>query len=922
MIRRQLKFILALSSVAALAAVLAAPAGAAFGVRAFDGQSTADAAGSPFTQAGGHPYELWTQIDYNLMPDGNGGETPDGNVKTNNVYVPHGLIGNLTGIPTCTETQLATFPNSCPAGSQVGYAEVDIALLSKVATGIYNQEPPPGYSAAFAFTVFGGGIVHILPRVVDEGGYRLRLDVSNISASYALRSSRIVLWGTPADPAHDQFRGPGFSCFGGGPTDPGSFCSGGGYSAETPERAFLTLPSDCSAGPFETTLEYDSWQNPGQMKRIGFDSHLPPAHPLPPDQWGPPQGVTGCEDVPFSPSLELLPGNSNAGAPSPLSVDLRVPQEGFTDPDAVAAAHVKDVEVVLPEGVAVNPSVANGLAGCAPAQIALENDLPADCPGASRIGSVRIDTPLLEHPLEGGVFLATQNANPFNSLLAMYIAVDDPASGTVLKLPGKVSPNPATGQLTVTFADNPQLPYERLRMELHGGSRAPLTMPQACGTYTTQARITSWARQAEAVPSASSFTIDRGCETGGQFTPRLEAGVANPFGGEHSAFSLRVTRPDGQQNVAGIEATLPKGLLAKLAGVPLCGDAAVAGGSCPAGSRIGSATVGTGAGVNPVYVPQPGKAPTAVFLAGPYKGAPYSIVVSVPAQAGPFDLGTVIVRNALRIDPTTAQVTVQSDSLPQFLQGIPLTYRDLRFEIDRASFVLNPTSCAKTQVSSSISSAAGQVATPSSSFQVADCANLGFKPKLDLKLSGPTKRATYPKLRAVMTARKGQANISRVSVALPRSAFLAQEHIKTICTRVQYAADKCPKGSVYGYARAVTPLLDKPLVGPVYLRSSSNKLPDLVADLNGAIEIDLAGRIDSVNGGIRTTFESVPDAPVSRFVLEMKGGKKGLLVNSRDLCGSTNRAQVKMDGQNGKVHDFAPVVQPSCKGKKEGSGRG
>jgi hypothetical protein len=365
-------------------------------------------------------------------------------------------------------------------------------------------------------------------------------------------------------------------------------------------------------------------------------------------------------------------------------------------------------------------------------------------------------------------------------------------------------------------------------------------------------------------------------------------------------------------------------VLAKLAAVPLCGEAQAASGDCPAATQVGTATVGVGAGTSPLYVPQPGKAATAVYLAGPYKAAPYSLVVKVPAQAGPFDLGTVTVRNAISVDPVTAQVSVQSDPLPQIFAGIPLAYRDVRVNVDRNDFTLNPTSCDPKAVKGTIASSTGKGANVSSRFQVAGCERLAFKPSLKLKVTGPTKRGSYPKLRAELKAPAGQANIGKVSVALPHSEFLAQEHIKTICTRVQYSANggggkACPKGSVYGWARAFTPLLDKPLEGPVYLRSSSNPLPDLVASLDGQIHIDLAGRIDSVNGGIRNSFEGVPDAPVTKFVLTMQGGKKSLLVNSRNLCATKNKATVKMDGQNGKVHDFRPLVGNSCgKARKAG----
>jgi hypothetical protein len=415
----------------------------------------------------------------------------------------------------------------------------------------------------------------------------------------------------------------------------------------------------------------------------------------------------------------------------------------------------------------------------------------------------------------------------------------------------------------------------------------------------------------------SPLTLDENCDTGG-FDPELHAGSTNPIAGSNTPFNVQFVRVDGEQNLARIETTLPKGLVASLAGIPLCEGAAAEVGDCSAGSEIGSMTVGNGAGPQPLFLPEPGKPPTHIYFGGPYKGAPYSMVFVVPAQAGPFDLGTVVVRAAVYLDPTTAQVTIKSDGLPQILQGVPIDYRDVRIEITKPSFTLNPTNCNPKRFESTIVSDQGAVATPSARFQVSDCAVLGFTPKLALSLKGPTKRAKYPSLRAVLTQKPGQANLARVATTLPHSEFLANEHIRTICTRVQYAAHNCPANTVYGRATAYSPILSKPISGPVYLRSSDNTLPDLVADLGGEIDIDLVGRIDSVNGRIRTTFETVPDAPVSRFVLAMQGGDKSLLVNSTNICRGVHRVKVEIDGQNGKTADQGPKLKASCgKGAKQ-----
>jgi hypothetical protein len=570
--------------------------------------------------------------------------------------------------------------------------------------------------------------------------------------------------------------------------------------------------------------------------------------------------------------------------------------------------------------MAVNPSSANGLTGCTPEQIGLDTSDPATCPTSSKVGSVRIDTPLLGNPLEGGVYLATQGSNPFRSLLALYLVAVEPETGVLVKLAGKVSPDPATGQLTTTFEDTPQVPFERLHLQLKGGPDAPLLLPSACGTYTARAAMASWAAPDETVVSEPSFTVDRNCAASARFSPGFEAGTADPTAGRFSPFLLRVTRGDGEAGLSRLAATLPEGLLARLAGVPLCPEAEAPTGACPPASRVGGVTVGVGAGPSPLFVPEPGRAPTALYLAGPYEGAPYSLVAVVPAQAGPFDLGTVVVRDALRVDPVSTRVTAESDPLPRILEGIPISYRDLRVEVDRPGFTRNPTSCGAAAVESTLTSTDGRTASPAARFATADCAALAFSPRLSLRLAGPTRRGRFPALTATLRMpAEGQAGLSRVQVTLPHSEFLEQAHIGTVCTRVQYAAHACPARSVYGHARAYTPLLDRPLEGPVYLRSSDHTLPDLVASLDGPIHVDLAARIDSRHQGIRTTFSSLPDAPVTRFVLQMQGGRKGLLVNSRDLCAAgTGRATVAIDAQNGRSHDSRPRPATGCGGRKGG----
>jgi hypothetical protein len=802
--------------------------------------------------------------------------------------LPTGMVGNPTQIPVCELPALVgATGSSCPLASQVGFGRV-VSLPGENEhvneVGIFNLPHGSDVPARFGFNAFGV-VVIIEPRVGPGPDYAISSGTAAVSQTEELKSAELTLWGVPADPVHNPQRGNGFTF---------------GNEPESPRVAFMSNPTSCTESPVAFTAKGDSWDNPGI-----FDVRT-----LTADEDGTPFVFDGCQKLPFAPTATVNPQSRLAQSPSGLDVAINLPQSD--DPDALATAAMRKVEMTFPEGVTVNASSAQGLGACSQAQIKLETNDAPQCPDASKLGTVTIDTPLLDEQLQGSVYLATQNDNPFNSLLALYIAVKGP--GFWLKLPGKVEVDSNTGQMTTIFDDNPQLPFSDLHLQLSGGPRAALSTPRTCGTYNIHTEFTSWASD-EPVPSDSPFTVDQGCAAASQFSPDLETFTGDPHGGSFSPFTLRVTRADGEPSLSRIQATLPEGLLAKLAGVPLCGDAQATTGDCPASSQVGKVIVGAGSGPTPLYVPEAGKAPTAAYLAGPYKGAPYSMVVKVPAQAGPFDLGTVAVRNALNIDPTSAQVTASSDPLPQILQGIPIAYRDVRVEVNRPEFTINPTSCKAKEITSVLTSATGQTATPSSPFQASACGELGFGPSLKLAFKGKMNRTGNPAVSAVLKAPAGQANIAKTTVILPKSQFIDNSHISNPCTRVQFNANDCPAGSILGKATAYTPLLDKPLSGPVYFRSNGGdrELPDLVADLNGQIHVTLVGFIDTAkSGGVRTRFTNVPDAPVSKFVLKLKGGKKGLIENSEDLCSFTPKAKVQMTGQNGKTANSSLKIGTSC----------
>jgi hypothetical protein len=913
-----------------------------------------DAAGTPYTQAGGHPadgtasFSLATKLqdpadkpasDFRRWVEA---IAPVGTPKDIVTELPPGFVGNPAAAPMCSGTEVLE-AYECPTASQVGVADVkQLGLPHTRLYGVYNMEPDGDAPAMLAFQSPVGPVL-LTPILRSDGDWGLSLKVRNITEANPIFSTAVTLWGVPGDPSHDELRcaNPNYlaqACVGRdmyGETWPNKSADQQDLILE--RKPFISNPTRCTGAPETTRIHFSSWQDPGtfqpdgdpDLSSGGWVTSAPQAPPL-----------TDCEMLSFKPSLKARPTAGAADSPTGLEVDLHIPQNA--DPDGLATAHLRKAVVQLPEGLVVNPSGANGLGACSPAQIGMASAVGAGdpafdrttdaCPDSAKIGTVEVATPLLEAPLKGSVYLATPHQNPFGSLLAMYITVRGP--GVFGKLAGEVTPDPQTGRLTAVVDDNPQVPFEDLHLDFFGGQSAPLRTPATCGTFAVTSQLTPWSapQSGPAATPADSWGITRGPDgvpcagSEGQLphSPSFEAGTTNPVAGAHSPFVIELRRADGTQQFGSVTVTPPKGLLAKLAGTTYCPDASLAAAagkdgeieratpSCPASSEVGNVVAAAGAGPAPYHAP--GKA----YLAGPYKGAPMSLAIVTPAVAGPFDLGTIVVRSALHVDPVTTQITAISDSIPRILEGIPLDVRAVSIRLDRPQFTLNPTSCAESSIGATLFSTSGQAASLLNRFQVGDCAALAFKPKLAMRFSGPTHRSAHPKLRAVLTMPDGGANIRKAVVTLPETEFLENDHIRTVCTRVQYAAGRCPKASVYGYAKAWSPLLDRPLQGPVYLRSSDDTLPNLVASLDGQIHVDLAGRIDSVNERIRNTFWAVPDAPVSKFVLTMQGGKKGLLANNTELCKVKPRVKANFTGHNGKVKRTSTRVKVSCgKGGKK-----
>jgi hypothetical protein len=834
-------------------------------------------------EAGRHP-DITTEITFNTTAP------PHPQAERVSVELPPGLTANPQLPKGCS---VASFVNplaeSCPQDAQVGIVEVELDGFVPVQEPLYNLEASEDEVAHLGFIALLSPYIFTVD-LRSGSDYGVTVSAENAPSFLPVKRIRTTVWGVPADPVHDGKRlsaKEAFFCtefFGINDGTPCFTPTGSRESGLVPEP-FTSNPASCGPMPFR--FEARAYALPGQV----FEKQASAGD------------IVDCDRVPFHPSLALSTTSRRAGDATGLEATLELPVNNGVS--TVSESPLRSARVVLPEGMTVNSSAADGLQACSAEQAGYKTDGLSQCPEASKLGAAEITSPALKRPIQGGLFLRSPEAG---HLFRFWLVSNE--FGVNLKLPAEVELDQQTGRLTTVIEESPQLPTEKVVLRLRGGGRAPLRNPESCGSFAASYEFGPWSGN-PAARGVVPMPIDQGCNVGG-FDPKLSAGTISPSAGEFSPFVFDITREDGEQNLAAIDVTLPPGLTAKLAGVPLCSDGSAASGSCPAASQIGAVRAAVGAGSQPLWIPQPGKSPTAVYLAGPYKGAPYSAVATVPAQAGPFDLGLVTVRSGIYVDPESAQVTIKSDPLPQLLQGIPTDYRHVGVEVNRSNFTLNPTSCAVQSVRSGILGSGGAVAHPSDRFQAADCASLGFTPRLGLRLKGGTKRGAHPRLHAVLASKSGQANIRRAVVALPHSEFLDQAHIGTICTRVQFAANACPAASVYGHARAVTPLLDQPLEGPVYLRSSSHKLPDLVVDLRGQIDVVLAGRIDSINGGIRTTFESVPDAPVSRFELNLLGGKRGLLVNSTDLCAAKHRATVNMTAQNGRQLNSRPVLNAGC----------
>ena len=885
---------------------------------------------------GVHPVAL--TVTAGFAPSGEAGEPfTEDDLRDLSIEYPPGLIENPTAVPLCSQSAFQTprvspfeeslSGESCSDRSQVGILTVRSSYGGGTTRtfGLFNLAPPPGVPSQLGANPYGAPIIFVPSIRQADGEYGITLHTRNVSQLVNVEALELTIWGNPWSILHDSQRGNCLNAL--EPSFGWAKCSVGRPSTVSP-LAYLTLPTDC-ATPMRFTAIASSWQN-GSVSRTSETSPL----------------QEECEKPAFEPHASARLTDARASSPSGYDFDIDVNTLGVVTPTLRAPTPVRKAVVRLPEGVTINPSVGSGLGVCTPEQYAAETPLSprgAGCPNESKIGEFTVNSPIVSGQFKGDLFLAAPFRNPFGSLIAIYLVAKSIDRGILVKVAGELAPDPATGTLTATFDRLPQLPYSKLHLHFREGQRSPLATPASCGRFTTEVNFTPWRNASvvrhESLPLSIATGAGGGpCPSGlAPFNPGVAGGMISASAGSYSPFYLHLTRTDVEQEIVSYSATFPPGLLGKIAGVPYCPESAIEAAahrsgveerdhpSCPAASRIGHTDSGYGLG--PVLAFAPGS----LYLAGPYRGSSFSVVAINSALVGPFDLGTVIVRSAVRIDPETTQASIDAtgtDPIPHIIDGIPIHLTDIRAYIDRPEFTINPTSCDPSTIASALNGAGQRyadrsddtLAVPTAHFQAFNCSALGFKPRVSLSLKGGTKRGRHPSLRVVVRPRRGDANIAQAAVTLPPSEFFDQNHIRTICTKAQFARDDCPPGSVYGRVRAFTPLLDDPMEGPAYLRSSGNTLPDLVFALRGqGIEVNVAGRIDSVKGGIRGTFPVIPDAPVTKFVLRMYGGKRGVLVNStKNLCAEPQVANSRFLGHANRGWASHPRVGVSCKGKGRG----
>jgi hypothetical protein len=888
---------------------------AKFGFAQADGWFSS-ASGGFDTQAGSHPYAF----TFNFSLNSDALAIPvEGEARNVTFNLPPGVVGNPTVVTRCTVEGFDE--ESCPTGAQIG---IDWAGLGGkeqpflFGFPVYNIVPPPGHPAEFGFGIFGIKVL-LAASVRSDSDYGITEHVNNLPQNWITTNS-ITIWGDPADPSHDRQR----TCIVNGSEVEGCRSS----ASHIP---FLTTPTSC-VGAQRFTATVNDWLDENIVSSIGFATHT---------KEGQPQGFEGCEELAFAPTISAAPDTATADAPAGLSVELKTPQGGLTASElgqgpipeeaqkvALAAADIQNTTVTLPEGVVINPGQAAGLTACQAGEDGVGSQGPPSCKSSSQVGTDEIETPLLAHSLKGDVYVL--QSNPPN----LKLLVSAEGEGVYLKLVGDVSLDEQTGRLTTTFKETPELPFTSFKLSFSGGARAALQTPTGCGEYTTTSDFTPWSApfSSDVFPK-SSFLISAGCSSPLPFSPVLTAGATTDQAGGYTSFSLLLTRADEQQRIEKLQFKTPEGLLGMISKVPLCGEPQAAAGTCSSASQIGHTQVTAGPGPYPLVVPEPGQGAAPIYLTGGYKGAPYGLSIVVPVIAGPFNLGTVVVRASIAVDPHTAQLTVTTDPLPTILDGIPTDLRTINAVIDRPGFMFNPTNCSPQEFSGTATSDQGTTVPISSHFEMGSCRSLTFKPDFKVATSGKTSRADGAGLDAKIVYPTGvlganqassQANVERVKVELPKQLPSRLTTLQKACTAAQFDANPagCPADSRVGSATAITPVLPVPLTGPAYFVSHGGEaFPQLIVVLQGyGVTVDLVGDTFISKSGITSsTFNQVPDVPITSFELQLPEGPYSALAANLpekaqgSFCGKTLEMPTEFTGQNGAVlKQSTPIAVEGC----------
>jgi len=904
--------------------------------------------GESDVRAGSHPFQLTTTLDLNetLAPLGEGqavlNPAAPALARNLNFELPPGLLGDPQAIPQCSDVDFSSIGannvNACPADAAIGVALITLTLPSPPLpeltepVPVFNLVPAPGEPARFGLE--DTQVPIILDTSVRTGGdYGVNVSIHNTTQAAQLLSSRVTLWGEPENAAHDGSRG--WACIRQTEVN-GETCTPPKERSSTP---FLTLPTSCLGG-LATRMNGQAWTGPTLEETFSFQNNL-----------GEPLGaLQDCGEVSFNPTIGTEPVEeqegqapgatvASASTPAGLNVNIELPAEQH----GLGESAVRSTTVTLPEGVQLSPSAANGLEACSESEIGYEgrggsadpflpdtagvseplrfSAAPAACPEASKVGLVDIKSPDLSHELEGAVYIAQQTDNPFGSLFALYLVAEDPALGIRVKLAGQVSLNEQTGQVTSTFNETPQVPFEALHLRFFEGARASLSTPPLCGSYSTLASFTPWS-SATPLTREAAFQITSGAE--GQscanplpFAPTLIAGSASPQAGAFTSFSLTLGDPDGDQRLASLSVHLPTGIAAILASLMPCPEPLAAEERCGPESLIGHSLASAG------YGPEPYELPGRVYLTGPYEGAPFGIEVITPAVAGPFNLGTVTVRSRIEVDPHTAAVTINSDPIPQLVKGVPSQIKQLQVTVDRPGFEFNPTSCNPGPITATLTGSQGATSSASYPFNTSNCAALPFHVGVSAATAGRTSKADGASLALTFKSRAGEAHVAKTILTIPATLPARLTTIQKACVAAVFEANpaNCDEGSVIGAATVHTPVLKNALSGPIYLVSHGNAAwPDAELVLQGeGITVILDGQTAIKKGITTSSFQSVPDVPFETVQATLPEGPHSALTTNLplkdhySLCGQHLMIPAALTGQNGsRLTDTVKVSVQGC----------